>query len=118
MKSTHRNRMITVTAPKSGISTWHNFCLFSYTPPKTKKRDAERVFLSVPMTYFIFLPALIFPAGLLVCCRSISFRFIYLFNALTGSNVFRIAAEVISLIGLQIFDAVFSAPHCRIYIFR
>ena len=41
---------------------------------------------------------------LLICCRSISFRFIYLFNALTGSNVFRIAAEVISLIWLQIFE--------------
>ena len=41
---------------------------------------------------------------LLICCRSISFRFIYFFNALTGSNVFRIAAEVISLIGLQIFE--------------
>lgn len=44
MKSTHRNRMITVTAPKSGISIWHNFLPFSYTPPKTKNGTLRECF--------------------------------------------------------------------------
>ena len=37
MKSTHRNRMITVTAPKSGISTWHNFLHFFIYTSENKK---------------------------------------------------------------------------------
>lgn len=45
-----------------------------------------------------------FRKRLLVCCRSISFRFIYLFNAFTGSNVFRIATDIFSILRLQIFE--------------
>lgn len=39
------------------------FAFFHIHLRKQKKRNAERLFLSVPMTCFMFPPALIFPAG-------------------------------------------------------